>query len=121
MITEQEIKKLADMSRVYLKDDEISKFQSALSSILDYVDELKEVDTENLEIVSSVTGLENIVRTDEPIISENSKILLDNSPASKDGYFKVKANLINLWGNLESLNLLELRNSLDQKNSHQLN
>lgn len=93
MLTPEEIKKIAVLSRIELRDGEVEKYQAELSSILDYVDELKAVETEGLEIVASVTGLENIHREDKPELIEYQEDILANAPERKDRYYKVKSIL----------------------------
>lgn len=93
MLTTDEVKKIALLSRIELRDGEVEKFQKELSMILDYVDELKKVDTEGLEIVASVTGLENVMRPDVPVIPDNRDDIMAGAPEIKDGYYKVKSIL----------------------------
>jgi aspartyl-tRNA(Asn)/glutamyl-tRNA(Gln) amidotransferase subunit C len=93
MLTPQEVKKIALLARIELSEAEVEKFQHDLSAVLDYVDELQKVETEGLEIVSQVTGLENVQRKDEPMLAENREEIMNNAPAIKDGYYKVKAIL----------------------------
>ncbi len=93
MLTPEEVKKIALLARIELSDAEVGKFQKDLSTVLDYVDELKQVDTEGLEIVSQVTGLQNVQRNDEIEATENRDDILANAPEIKDGYYKVKAIL----------------------------
>jgi aspartyl-tRNA(Asn)/glutamyl-tRNA(Gln) amidotransferase subunit C len=93
MLSVDEVKKIALLARIELGDGEVEKFQKDLSAVLDYVEELKQVDTEGLEIVSQVTGLQNVQREDEPKLAENREDILANAPETKDGYYKVKAIL----------------------------
>jgi aspartyl-tRNA(Asn)/glutamyl-tRNA(Gln) amidotransferase subunit C len=93
MLSPDEVKKVAQMARIELSESEIDKFQKDLSSILDYVDELKNVGTEGLEIVSNVTGLENVERLDEPKAVEYQDQIMANAPERKENYYKVKSIL----------------------------
>jgi aspartyl-tRNA(Asn)/glutamyl-tRNA(Gln) amidotransferase subunit C len=93
MLSTDEIKKIAVLARIELREGEVEKFQHDLSSVLDYVEDLKQVDTEGLEIVASVTGLENVSRVDSPEETEAREEILANAPETKDGYYKVKAIL----------------------------
>lgn len=93
MLSTDEIKKIAVLARIELREGEVEKFQHDLSSVLDYVEDLKQVDTEGLEIVASVTGLENVSRADSPEETEAREEILANAPETKDGYYKVKAIL----------------------------
>jgi aspartyl-tRNA(Asn)/glutamyl-tRNA(Gln) amidotransferase subunit C len=93
MLSVDEVKKVAQMARIELTDSEVEKFQKDLSSVLDYVDALKEVDTDGLEIVSSVTGLENVQREDKSVITDYQENIMANAPERKDKYYKVKSIL----------------------------
>ena len=48
-----------------MSDEELEKFPKELTSILQYVDMLKEVDTKNVHTEMSITGLSNRFREDE--------------------------------------------------------
>jgi aspartyl-tRNA(Asn)/glutamyl-tRNA(Gln) amidotransferase subunit C len=91
MLARAEIEKLARLARIELREGEAEKFQSDVSAILDYVEELKLVDTEGLEIVSQVTGLQNVQREDKSELADNREAILDQAPEIKDGFYKVKA------------------------------
>ncbi len=93
MLSREEIEKVAKLARIELREDEIEKFQKDLSQVLDYVEELKAVDTEGLEIVSSVTGLENVERLDTPVSVDYQEKIMANAPERKDRYYKVKSIL----------------------------
>lgn len=93
MLTQEEVEKVAKLSRIELRDGEIEKFQKDLSSVIDYVAELQAVNTEGLEIVSSVTGLENVERPDVAVTIDYQEEILTNAPERKDNYYKVKSIL----------------------------
>lgn len=93
MLSADEVKKVAEMARIELSEAEVEKFQKDLSSVLDYVDALKEVDTDGLEIVSSVTGLENVERADVAKPIDYQEEIMANAPERKDNYYKVKSIL----------------------------
>lgn len=65
MLSEEEVRHIAKLARIALSDEEVKKFQSQLSGVLDYVDILKEVDTTNVAETSQVTGLNNVMEKDE--------------------------------------------------------
>jgi aspartyl-tRNA(Asn)/glutamyl-tRNA(Gln) amidotransferase subunit C len=75
MLTKEEVIKIATLSRINLTDAEVEKFQKDLSTVLDYVEELKQVNVDGLAEVSQVTGLENIMRPDEAVMSDNREFL----------------------------------------------
>jgi aspartyl-tRNA(Asn)/glutamyl-tRNA(Gln) amidotransferase subunit C len=93
MLTKEEVVKIAKLARIELTEKEVEKFQKELSVVLDYVDELKQVNTEGLEEVSQVTGLVNVQREDKAALASNRDAILSQAPEIKDGFYKVKAIL----------------------------
>jgi aspartyl-tRNA(Asn)/glutamyl-tRNA(Gln) amidotransferase subunit C len=61
-LTREDVLRLAHLSRLRLSDDEVERFQGELSKILDYVEQLDQVDTQALEPTYQVTGLKNVMR-----------------------------------------------------------
>ncbi len=91
-LKKQEIKKIADLARLELTDEELKTYGSQLSDVLEYIDQLKEVDTSDVQPTAQVTGLENITREDEvedwPVDEVESAL---GQVPEKDGRFvKVK-------------------------------
>ncbi|MDO8622275.1 MAG: Asp-tRNA(Asn)/Glu-tRNA(Gln) amidotransferase subunit GatC [bacterium] len=65
-LTRDEVLHLATLCRIDLKDEEVDRFATQLSSILEYVGKLREVDVDVAkEAVANITGLENVLREDE--------------------------------------------------------
>lgn len=86
----EKVRHIARLSRLELTNKEEERFAEQLSSILDYVGELQEVDTKDVESTANVTGLGNITRDDE--IEESGITYEDiakNAPEFKDGSFVV--------------------------------
>ncbi len=73
MLTEEQVRHTAKLARLNLTDEEVKKFAGQLSGVLEYVDILKEVDTEGVEITSQVTGLKNVMRKDDVVQSEATR------------------------------------------------
>lgn len=71
---------MAKLARLGLSDKEVEKFQTQLSGILDYVEQLNEVETDDVEPTAQVTGLTNVKREDKVEILENTGALLECSP-----------------------------------------
>jgi aspartyl-tRNA(Asn)/glutamyl-tRNA(Gln) amidotransferase subunit C len=85
----EDVEHIAKLSRLKLSDTEKKKFSKQLSSILDYVGQLNEVDTKNVEITAQVTGLKNVYVDDEITNPEAPESLLNNSPELEDRAIKV--------------------------------
>lgn len=93
-LSREDILKLAKLSRLQLSEDEIAQYQNELSSILDYVAQLDNVDVSDLKPTYQVTGLssldENATREDEILPQVDQKDLLSNVPNVEDGHIKVQ-------------------------------
>ena len=93
MITKDEVQHIAGLARIGMEEKEIAKFTTELSAVLDWIDQLKEVDVEGVEPTAHITGMENRLRKDAEGKFENSKAIVDLFPDKKDNYGKVKSVL----------------------------
>lgn len=91
MISEKETKHIASLARIGVSEKEIEDFSHDLSSVLDWIEQLKEVDISGVEPMAHITGLENKFKEDEVHKFENMKGIQELFPESKDGYDKVKS------------------------------
>ena len=64
-LTPAQVRHIAKLARLTLSDAEVEKFAKELTSILQYVDMLQEVDTKNVTPTAQVTGQKNSFREDE--------------------------------------------------------
>ena len=90
--TEQEVRDIADLAHVNLNDDEVKAYQQDLEEILEYVDKLNELDTDQVEPMAQVIfeGAETLtLREDEPEPSMDREKALSNAPLHGQGQFKV--------------------------------
>lgn len=84
MISEENVRRMAELARLKLNNDEIKTFANQLGDILKYVEILDEVDTENVEETSQVTGLENVTDEDEIKIKSDPELLILCSELPKE-------------------------------------
>ena len=95
MILKKEVRHIAELARLSLTQKEITKFQKELSSILDFVEKLKEIELSNVEanfhLVPKISFKKGM-RKDEPKKqgAEVIKKLIKSAPKTKDNYIKVK-------------------------------
>lgn len=76
-----QVRHIARLARLTLSDKEVEKFSRELTQILDYVAKLAEVKTKNVEPLTQVTGLTDIVRGDAIRDQESApEALLTQSP-----------------------------------------
>jgi len=91
-LSKEEIKHIANLARLELSEEEVTIYDDQLSHILDYIGRLKEVDTSKIEPTAQVTGLENVLRSDE-IKEWNKKQVeqaLKQAPEIENKQVKVK-------------------------------
>jgi aspartyl-tRNA(Asn)/glutamyl-tRNA(Gln) amidotransferase subunit C len=93
MISEKEVKHVASLARIGLTEKDVEKFSRDLSSVLDWIDQLKEVDVKNIEPIAHVTGIKNIMREDKVGEFGNVGGIKNMFPEEKNGYDKVKSVL----------------------------
>jgi aspartyl-tRNA(Asn)/glutamyl-tRNA(Gln) amidotransferase subunit C len=90
-LSKEDVWKLARLSRLKLTDEEVAQFADEITVILQYVEQLQNVDLDDLEATSQVTGLTNVTRPDEVHdYGPSPKDLLKNAPATEGSHFKVK-------------------------------
>ncbi len=95
MLSKDEVQHIAALARIGLSEEEIEKYRKDLSSILDYFEKLKEIDTEKIEPIGHITGRFNSMREDERegLDETEREAILKNAPQLKDDYVKVKSVL----------------------------
>lgn len=81
---------IAKLANLKITKDEEEKFEKQLSAVLSYVDKLSEVNTENVEPTSQVTGLKDVLRKDEPKPSLPQADALSQAPVTQNNMFQVK-------------------------------
>ena len=81
--------KIAKLSRIKIKDDEVDELSTQLSSIVSWVEQLNEVNTDNVEPLSNVSMTKLPLRKDIEDIKDNSKEVLFNAPDKLENYFVV--------------------------------
>lgn len=95
-ISEREVHYVADLANLELAPDEVSRMQRDLSAILDYVEQLNQLDTSNVEPLAQVLGGQTpehvsavTMRPDQQRTWFRQEDALANAPASGAGHFKV--------------------------------
>lgn len=81
---------VAKLANLKLSSDEETKFATQLSSVLDYINKLNELNTSNVEPTSQVTGLENVMREDKAAPSLPQLEALSQAKHTHNGMFAVK-------------------------------
>ena len=84
-----DVKYVANLARLELTEKQTAKFQKQFSSLLDYIEKLKTLNTKNILPLSHATSLENVFRKDEVKSSLKIEDTLANAPQKEDNFFKV--------------------------------
>lgn len=84
-----EVRHLAALSEINLNDDELTSLTTDIDNIVDYINQLDELDTDNVEPTFQLTELHNIWREDtiEPQLPREK--LLELAPAAENNQVKV--------------------------------
>jgi aspartyl-tRNA(Asn)/glutamyl-tRNA(Gln) amidotransferase subunit C len=82
-LSTDEVRHIAKLARLRLTEEEVEKFSQELTSILQYVEMLQEVNTENVEETAQVTGLRSVFREDAPWNAEARENAGGLRPASR--------------------------------------
>lgn len=89
MIGVKEVEYVAKLARLALSDDEKKTYAEQLAKIIDYFDELKEVETGGVEPLAHALSIVNVMRDDEVVEPQGGATILSNAPERENGYFKV--------------------------------
>ncbi len=90
-LSAEDILKLARLARLHLSQEEVIQYQKELSSILGYVEHLDSVDVSGVSPTYQVTGLTNVMRSDDVIdYGMSQDDLLKNVPSKEGAYIKVR-------------------------------
>lgn len=89
MISEEEVLKIAKLSKLSLTENEVKEFSLQLGDILKYVEQLNELDTTDVEPTARVIPSYNVFREDvvNNVLSTEKAFL--NAPQSENNMFKV--------------------------------
>ena len=88
------VAKIASLARIKMNDDELERMAPELSQILDWVEQLGEVDTSQVEPMTAV--IPNILRLRDDVVDADPltgggkrEAVLANAPAAEHGFFGV--------------------------------
>ncbi|MBU2580094.1 MAG: Asp-tRNA(Asn)/Glu-tRNA(Gln) amidotransferase subunit GatC [Alphaproteobacteria bacterium] len=88
-VDEATVRRIARLARIKITDAEAKGLEGELSSILDWVEQLKEVDTENVEPMTRVVPISLKQRDDVVTDGEKAAEIVANAPMSEDDFFVV--------------------------------
>ena len=88
-VTLKDVEYVAKLARLELSEEEKVVLQRELDKIVEHIDQLNEVDTENVPVTSHVIPLQKALREDKVLPSLPADQALANAPKSEGGFFRV--------------------------------
>ncbi|PRO66226.1 Asp-tRNA(Asn)/Glu-tRNA(Gln) amidotransferase subunit GatC [Alkalicoccus urumqiensis] len=92
-ISKENIRHVAELARLELKEEEIAHFGEQLDKIILAAEELNELNTDNVEATSHVVDVRNVMRRDEVKESLSREDALKNAPDEDEGQVRVPSVL----------------------------
>jgi aspartyl-tRNA(Asn)/glutamyl-tRNA(Gln) amidotransferase subunit C len=89
VIDREQVLHVARLARLELGDADIERMAAELSTILEHIERIGELDLEGTEPTSHVVELENVLRPDDPRPSWPRERVLEQAPDPSDGAFRV--------------------------------
>ncbi len=83
------VRKVAKLARIAVEDDEIEPLANEISGILDWVEQLQEVDVSGVEPMTSAVPMRLKRREDVVTDGDRRDDILANAPDSREGFFAV--------------------------------
>jgi aspartyl-tRNA(Asn)/glutamyl-tRNA(Gln) amidotransferase subunit C len=80
--------KIAKLSRLKLSEAESDKLNEYLGQVVDYIDQLNQLDTSNVQPTSHVLPVHNVFRDDKVSKSKNIDYLSE-APSNNKGHYEV--------------------------------
>ena len=88
-ISHEEVKYIAGLARLTLAEEEIKLYAQQLNDILGYIDQLNELDVDDVEPMSHVLDIINVMREDKHLPSLTREEVMANAPDHDNEHFKV--------------------------------
>ena len=89
MISEEQVRHVADLARLALTDVEVKRIGEQLGSILDSIEKIQELDLAGVPPTANPLSLTNVFRPDEPRAELTREEALSPAPEPVDGLFAV--------------------------------
>ena len=92
-LSREEVAKVALLARLRLSPEELDRMTSQLRQIVEYVEQLRELDTEHVEPMAHAVELRNVFASDDVQPSLDREQVLANAPKRDDECYRVPAVL----------------------------
>ena len=89
MISEEQVRHVANLARLGLTDEEVTKMREQLGAILDSIEKIRELDLKDVPPTANPLNLTNVFRPDEPRGELSREEALSTAPDTVDDMFAV--------------------------------
>ena len=89
MIDREQVRKVALLARLELTPEEEEQFTSQLGSILEYFEQLSELDVSDVQPTARAIDVSNVTRSDELQPYSDRQAILNSAPDQEGDFFKV--------------------------------
>jgi aspartyl-tRNA(Asn)/glutamyl-tRNA(Gln) amidotransferase subunit C len=88
-IDKETLQKIAHLARLDFEEERAEQMVSDMTEILDWVEKLNELDTENVAPLTNMSAEQNVLREDEPKEPLSHERGMHNAPKKDSDYFRV--------------------------------
>jgi len=88
-INKETVKKISKLARISVSDQQASVLEKNLNSILSFVNQLNELNTEKIQLISTISSQKLIMRDDVVKVSNQKEDILKNAPEKNNSYYIV--------------------------------
>ncbi len=89
MIDREQVHKVANLARLEMTEEEEEQMATDMSSVLDYFQQLSELDTDNVPPTTRAIDVSNVTRADELRPDSNREAILKEAPDPDGDFFRV--------------------------------
>ena len=89
-LTRDKVANVAQLAHIEMDDAALDTYAPQLNTIMDWIEQLNEVDTDNIAPLASATEMTLKMRRDEVTDGQRREDILTNAPEAKEGYFVVQ-------------------------------
>lgn len=88
-VSKEDVKHIGELSKLYLTDEELEKYTKDLSNIVDFANELANINVEGVKSTAHIMDIKNVFRKDEAKPSYDREEILKNAPLKEAGCISV--------------------------------
>ena len=88
-VTIEDVKKISELAKLEFKEEELEKFTYQMNEILDYMAQLSEINTDDVEPLYHVIEPGNVLRSDDVEPSCPRDEIMRNAPVKSGGFILV--------------------------------